>query len=263
MSPESNNQVTLAIDKHIAVITNNRPEKQNAFTDEMDLRLFEIFSELKANKDVRAIIWRGEGKSWSSGRDVSAIGTNLEGIPHQDLMKRGHLGIQQIFDMDIPIIVAIQGWAIGGSFQRSLLCDIRIGAEDARFMLPELSYGVMPDTGGMSCLYEIAGHGLVSDMVFCQRVLSAEEALSYGILSRVVKNKELDETAYEMAEKIVAAPKVSVKLARKVIRHLSDPVIRQSMDEESVGQSFINASSDFAEFKKAKKEERPPKYIGN
>lgn len=247
-------ELVFSVDRQIATITNNRPEKHNAFTDEMDIRLFEILSELKSNPDIRAVVWRGEGKSWSSGRDVSAIGTNLEGLPHQELMKRGHLGIQQIFDLEIPIIVAIQGWAIGGSFQRSLLCDIRIGAEDARFMLPELSHGVIPDTGGMSCLYEIAGHGLVSDMVLCQRVLSAEEALSYGILSRVVKNEELNNVAYEMAEKIVAAPKVSVKLARQVIRRLSDPVIRQSMEQESIGQSFVNASEDFAKFKASKQD---------
>lgn len=256
-------ELKFEVEGEIGIITNNRPDKHNAFTDEMDVALFEILSELKGNKEVRVVIWRGEGKSWSSGRDVSAIGTNLEGLAHQDLMKRGHQGIQQIFDLDIPVIVAIQGWAIGGSFQRALLCDIRIGAEDARFMLPELSHGVIPDTGGVSCLYEIAGHGLVSDMVLCNRVLCAEEALGYGILSRVVKNDELDSVAREMAEKIVAAPKVSVNLARRVIRHLSDPVIRQSMEEESVGQSFINKSADFEEFKAAKSQERPPKYIGN
>ncbi len=257
------NELEFNVDGAIATITNNRPDKHNAFTDEMDVALFEILSELKSNTDIGAVVWKGNGKSWSSGRDVSAIGTNLEGLVHQDLMKRGHLGIQQIFDLDIPIIVAIQGWAIGGSFQRALMCDIRIGTEDAKFMLPELSHGVIPDTGGVSCLYEIAGHGLVSDMVLCQRVLSANEALSYGILSRVVENAELENTAYEMAQKIVAAPKVSVKLARRVIRELSDPVIRKSMETENTGQSFVNISKDFAEFKAAKEQDRPPKYIGN
>ena len=81
--------------------------------------------------------------------------------------------------------MAIQGWAIGGSFQRALLCDIRIAAEGARFMLPEVTHGVIPDTGGVGRLFQISGPGLVSDMVLTGRRLSAEEALAYGLIDTV------------------------------------------------------------------------------
>ena len=145
-------RVRLEIDGSIATITNNNVDKHNAFDDEMDARLFEILGELAGRPDVRAVIWRGEGRSWSSGRDVSAIGTNRTELTHHELMVRGHRGIQQLWDIDAPVIVAIQGWAIGGMFQRALLCDIRIAADDARFMLPELGHGVSPDTGGMGVL---------------------------------------------------------------------------------------------------------------
>ena len=74
-------------------------------------------------------------------------------------MTRGHRGILQVFDLDVPIIVAMQGWAIGGSFQRALLCDIRIAAEGTRFRLPEVGHGVIPDTGGMGRLFQICGPG--------------------------------------------------------------------------------------------------------
>src|SRR5207302_10827626 len=121
-------------------------------------------------------------------------------------MSTGHRGIQQLWDLEAPVIVAIQGWAIGGSFQRALLCDIRIAAEDARFALPEVTYGVIPDTGGVGVLYQMCGHGLVSDMVLTGRRLSAEEALGYGIVSRVGPRDELAATAREMAEWCAAAP---------------------------------------------------------
>ena len=141
-------------------------------------------------------------------------------------MRRGHRGIQQIFDLDAPIIVACQGWAIGGSFQRALLCDIRIAAEGARFMLPEVGHGVIPDTGGVGRLFQICGHGVVSDMVLTGRPMAAEEALGHGVVSRVVPADELDDTAREMAEKIAAAPAVTVKMARRVIGHLAEPEVR-------------------------------------
>src|SRR4029453_19399721 len=125
--------------------------------------------------------------------------------------------------LDPPVIVACKGWVMGGSFQRALLCDVRIAAEGTRFRLPELSYGVIPDTGGVGVLYEMSGHGLVSDMVLTGRVLEAAEALSHGIVSRVVPEDQLDATARSMAEQIAAAPAVTVKMAREVLRHLALP----------------------------------------
>lgn len=263
MTYSGKDRVGLDLDGPIATITNRNVDKHNAFDDEMDARLFEIFDELAATSSVRAIIWRGEGKSWSSGRDVSAIGTNQTEMTHHELMSRGHKGIQKIWNIEAPIIVAIQGWAIGGSFQRALLCDVRIAAEGARFMLPELGHGVIPDTGGMGVLYEMCGHGLVSDMVLTGRRLSADEALSHGIVSRVVPADELDATAQEMAEKVAASPAVTVKLARKVIAHLSRGPIQSSMEDELIYQTFLNKSEDFAEFKAARAEEREPNYRGS
>ena len=263
MSSPADSRVRLDIDGAIATITNDNVEKHNAFDDAMDARLFEILAELKERPDVRAVIWRGEGRSWSSGRDVGSIGTGHQTMSHHELMTRGHRGILQVFDLPAPIIVAIQGWAIGGSFQRALLCDIRIAAEGARFMLPEVTHGVIPDTGGVGRLFQIAGPGLVSDMVLTGRRLSAEEALAHGIVSRVVPADALDATAREMAEAIAAAPAVTVKMARRVIAHLAEPEIRSSMADELVYQTFINKSDDFAELKAARAEERAPKYTGS
>jgi len=256
-------KVLLDIEGPIAVITNNNPDKHNAFDDEMDVRLFEIIQEIKARPELRAVVWRGVGKSWSSGRDVAAIGTLRTELTHHQQMERGHRGILEIFALDIPIIVAIQGWAMGGSFQRALLCDIRIAAEGARFRLPELGHGVIPDTGGVGRLYEICGHGVVSDMVLTGRVMSAEEALGHGIVSRIVAPDQLEATAREMAETIAAAPMITVKLARRVIQHLSERDVRTSMADELVYQTFLNRSDDFAEFKAARAEKRTPHYIGS
>lgn len=259
----SDERIRLEIDGAIAVITNDNPDKKNAFDDEMDARLFAILAELKDRPDVRAVIWRGEGTAWSSGRDTSAIGGGQVEMTHHELMTRGIGGIQQLWDLHMPVIVAIQGWAIGGSFQRALLCDIRIAAEGARFMLPETTYGVIPDTGGVGVLYQMAGHGLVSDMVLTGRVLSAEEALAHGVISRIVAPDELDTTAREMAERIAASPTVTVKMARRVIRHLAQPQQRASMEDELVYQTFINKSDDYAEMRAAHAEERPPEYRGS
>ena len=232
-------KVRLEIDGPIATITNDNVDKHNAFDDAMDARLWEILGELRDRPDVRAVIWRGEGKSFSSGRDVAAIGGNQVELSHQDLMRRGHRGIQQLWELDAPVIVACKGWTIGASFQRAMLCDIRVAAEGSRFRLPEVSYGVIPDTGGMGALYEMCGHGLVSDLVLTGRVLSAEEALRHGIVSRVVPEPQLDAMVSEIAEQIANAPAVTIRMAREVIRHLALPQLRSSIADEMIYQTFI------------------------
>jgi enoyl-CoA hydratase/carnithine racemase len=256
-------RVRLDVDGPIATITNNNPDKHNAFDDAMDLALFEILGELKERPDVRAIIWRGEGKSFSSGRDVAAIGGGQVELTHHELMKRGHRGILQILDIDAPILVAMKGWSIGASFQRALICDIRIAAEGARMMLPEVTHGVIPDTGGIGRLYQMCGHGVVSDMVLTGRPMDAEEALRHGVISRIVPADELDTTVREVAEKIAASPAVTVNMARRVIRHLAEPTLRSSMDDELIYQTFIAKSADMAEMRAARAEERVPRYTGS
>jgi enoyl-CoA hydratase/carnithine racemase len=256
-------KVHLEVRNAVAVITNDNVEKHNAFDDDMDRQLFEILTELKGRNDVRAVVWRGLGKSFSSGRDVAILGGAKSELSHHELMQRGHRGILQLFDIQAPVIVAIQGWAIGGSFQRALLCDIRIAAEGARFMLPEVGHGVIPDTGGVGRLYQICGPGVVSDMVLTGRVMTAAEALHHGVVSRVVLPGDLDDVAMEMAAKIAASPMVAVKMARRVISHLAEPTIRSSMADELIFQTFLNKSDDYAEFRAARAEDRSGNYTGS
>ena len=255
--------VRLEVDGPIAVLTNDNPEKHNAFDDDMDQQLFDALGELRQRTDVRAVVWRGEGKSFSSGRDVGALGGADAGMSHHELMRRGHRGIQQLFDLDAPVLVAVQGWAIGASFQRALLCDIRIAAEGARFMLPEVGHGVIPDTGGVARLFQICGHGVAADLVLTGRPMLADEALAHGVVSRVVPPDALDDTALEMAARIAAAPAVTVKMARRVLGHLAEPEVRSSMAEELIAQTFISRSDDMAELRAARAEDRPPTYTGS
>jgi enoyl-CoA hydratase/carnithine racemase len=255
--------VRLEVDGPIAILTNDNPEKHNAFDDDMDQQLFAALGELRDRPEVRAVIWRGEGRSFSSGRDVAAIGGGAVALSHHELMRRGHRGIQQLFELDAPVLVAIQGWAIGASFQRALLCDIRVAAEGARFMLPEVGHGVIPDTGGVARLFQICGHGVAADLVLTGRPMLADEALTHGVVSRVVAPEALDDTVREMAEQIAAAPAVTVRMARRVLSHLSEPEVRSSMAEELIAQTFVNRSDDLAELRAARAEGRPPVFTGS
>jgi len=258
----STNLITLEYDGPVAIITNNRPEKKNAANDEMDLGLRDILDELSLRPDVRAIIWRAEGTSWSSGRDVSELGIRTEDIDDLSFIERGQGAMKTLLGLRAPVLCALKGWVIGGSFERALVCDLRIAAEGTRFMLPEVKHGVITDTGGMARLFQMCGHGLTMDMILTGRVMDAEEALRHGIISRLVSVDELEDVALEMAKGIAAAPAFTVKMARRNMDLLASNLVITSIDEEATTQTLVFASDDYAEMKAARAEEREPKFRG-
>jgi enoyl-CoA hydratase/carnithine racemase len=254
--------ITLEYDGPVAIVSNNRPEKHNAANDEMDTRLWQVLAELHQRPGLRAVVWRGEGKSFSSGRDVTQIGVRTEDISNLDFIERGHHGTQQFFSCPAPIVVALKGWVIGGSFERALLCDMRIAGESAKMMLPEIVHGVVPDSGGTARLLQMAGHGLVADLALTGRVMDAHEALRHAVVSRVVPDAELDATCLGIAHEIARRPAFTVKMFRRTLGRMANPIVQRSIEEEAITQTLTQASDDYAEFKAARIEQREPAYRG-
>ena len=258
----TSNTVTLSFDGAVAIVSLNRPERHNAFNDEMDARFFDVLAELHERPDVRAVVWRGEGKSFSSGRDTKELGMRAKGESDLEFIEAGHIKTKLLWTIPAPIVVALKGWALGGSFERALLCDIRIASGDTRMALPEVGHGVIPDSGGTARLFQMAGHGLAADMALTGRVISADEALQHGIVSRVVAPEALDDEALTVAQEIARRSPLAVKLSRAVLSGLATPDVERSMHEEMLGQTVLFASEDYKELKAARAEGREPKFRG-
>ena len=253
--------VLLDIDGSVAIVTNNRPDVHNAASDAFNRRLWEVFYELHLRDDIRCVVWRGNGKSFSSGRDLRELGGPRDsGMSNLQHIERGHRWTQMLLSCPAPIVVALKGWVIGGMFERALLCDLRIASESAKMWLPELLHGVVPDSGGVARLFQIAGHGLAADMALTGRVMPADEALAHGIVSRVVTDDDLDATALDMAHKIAKLPAFSVKLFRRDLHRMATHLVQQSIEEEALLQAQIYDSDDYREFKSARAEGREPSY---
>jgi enoyl-CoA hydratase/carnithine racemase len=237
VADDSADEVLLEFDGPVAIVSNNRPKVHNAASDAFNRRLWEVFYELHLRDDVRCVVWRGNGPSFSSGRDLRELGGRRDGdMSHLQHIERGHRWTQMLFSCPAPIVVALKGWVIGGMFERALLCDLRVAGESARLWLPELSHGVVPDSGGVARLFQIAGAGLAADMALTGRVMGAAEALGHGIVSRMVPDAELDNTVSET--------------------HL----VQESIDEEAILQAQVYVSDDYREFKAATAEGREPHY---
>jgi len=254
--------ILLEYDGPVAIVSNNRPEKHNAANDEMDARLWEILAELHQREGLRAVIWRGNGASFSSGRDTTELGVRKEDLSDLEFIERGHRGAQQFFTLPAPIVAALKGWVIGGSFERALLCDLRIAGESAKLRLPEILHGVVPDSGGTARLCQMAGPGLVADLALTGRVMTADEALRHGIVSRVVPDEKLDETALEIARGIAGRSAFSVQMFRRTLGGLANPLVQRSLAAEALAQSMVFQSADYRELKAARVEKREPRFRG-
>lgn len=251
--------VLLDYDGDVAIVTNNRPERHNAASDAFNRRLWECFYEITTNPDVRCVLWRGNGPSFSSGRDLKELGGRRDNdMSHFEHIERGHNWTQMLLRSPAPIICALKGWTIGGMFERALLCDLRIAGESTKLWLSEIEHGVIPDSGGVARLFQIAGHGLASDLVLTGRVMGPHEALGHAIVSRVVPDDELDACGLEMAHQIASRPAFAVKLFRRSLRRMALPLVNESMEDEAMSLAFHYTSADYAEFKAARAEGRPP-----
>jgi enoyl-CoA hydratase/carnithine racemase len=258
----SDETVLLTFEGAVAVVSLNRPDRHNAFTDAMDTRFFDVLEELHHRADVRCVVWRGEGKSFSSGRDTKELGIRTQGESDLEYIEKGHAKTALLWTMPVPIVVALKGWVLGGSFERALLCDMRIASADARMGLPETAHGVIPDSGGAARVFQMAGHGLAADLALTGRIIDADEALRHGLVSRVVPNEKLDETVMEIAQDIAKRSPLAVKFATNVIRGLGIAQVERVMNEEKLGQTAVFASEDYQELKAARAEGREPKFRG-
>jgi enoyl-CoA hydratase/carnithine racemase len=252
-------------DDGVAVVSLNRPDRHNAFTDAMDRRFFDLMDEAAARAaagEVRCVVWRGEGKSFSSGRDTKELGIRAGGESDLEYIERGHARTRVLYTMPAPVVVALKGWVMGGSFERALLCDLRIAADDARMRLPEVEHGVIPDSAGAARIFQMAGHGLAADLALTGRAIDAQEALRHGLVSRVVPADRLDDDVMEVARAIAGRSPLAVRFATGVIRGLGVPQVERTLHEEKLAQTAVFASDDYAEFKAARVEDRAPKFRG-
>jgi len=259
---DDDDPVLLEVKGGVAVISLNRPDKHNVVGEAVDALFFRYLDLLRTDRDVRAVVWRGNGPSFSVGRDLGDLGTNGHhaGTSEFELLERSVWGTRLLYEFPVPIVCALKGWALGTVFERALLCDIRIAGESAKMALPGVDHGVIPDSAGLAKLFEIGGSAVALDLALTGRRIDAAEALRLGLVSQVVADDELDEAALEMAHSIAERSPLVVRLLRENIQALAAAGVRDTLGRELVGQAMVLASHDYREHRLARAENREPRY---
>ena len=182
----SNRLPTVEIgEDRVAVITLHRPDVLNALDSASHIAIGDAIAALERDDNVGAIVIAGEGRAFCSGSDLAEIG-QLTGQAEQDYVALDFATKNRIAACTKPVIAAIQGYCVGGGLELALACDFRVAGEDAVFIMPEVSLGSLPGSGGLQRLPRIVGVGVATDWILTGRRVSAEEAERRGLVTRLV-----------------------------------------------------------------------------
>ncbi|MED3728355.1 enoyl-CoA hydratase/isomerase family protein [Priestia filamentosa] len=243
----------------IGWITLNRPDKYNAFNEEMMGEIKDALSYYKSDAEVKVVSFKGTGKTFASGADI----LDLQKMTPLDALFPSMQGLYDlIYNYEKPTIAAIQGYAFGGGMELAAACDIRVASDNVKFGLPECKLGVMPGAGGTQRLVRLLGEAKVKELVFLGEVLDAHQAKQLGFVSVVSSQDELEETVLELAEKIFERGSLALRVSKLSIQRSFDIPQEVGLLLENSLQSFLFSTKDKQEGVSAFLEKRKPDFKG-
>jgi crotonobetainyl-CoA hydratase len=245
---------------HILLVTMNRPEVYNAVHVAMHNEMAACWDDFAADQDLWVAVLTGAGdKAFTAGNDLKATAT---GANKEKMTDSGFAGLSSRFDLEKPIIAAVNGFAMGGGFETALSCDIILASDQAKFALPEVKVGFFAAASGVQRLSRYIGRLAAQEMMFTGRTIMADEALAMGCVNEVHPHADLMAKAMEKAEQLCSVSPSAVNATKRV---LNDMYRRDGM-AESVGYSReviadLSKTEDFKEGVNAFVEKRAPKWV--
>lgn len=216
----------------VGVLSFNRPDKHNALSDELLTEWRSALAELAADDGVRAIVLRGEGPSFSSGRDITQLGRRPHGESDAEFIGRDQRAALALRRITKPVVAALHGWVLGGALELALHADLRVATPDARMGLPEIRFGIVPDLGGIALLHGLVGPERTKHLVLTGEAISGEAAVSWGLVSELAADAELDARAGALATLLADQDPVAVARAKALVDGLTDEQVEREMASE-------------------------------
>jgi enoyl-CoA hydratase/carnithine racemase len=252
----------------VVTLTLNRAELRNPITDgDMVDALVEGLQRMQRDASVRVGILTGAGTAFSSGGNLRQMGAAALHRPPVETRREYDMGVQRIpraFEaLDVPVIAAVNGPAIGAGCDLACMCDIRVAARSARFAESFVKVGLVPGDGGAWLLQRAVGYSKACELAFTGDVLSAEDALTCGLVSKVVSDDELMGAARELAARIAANPPHVVRLTKRLMLHSRENGLESVLQLASTMQSLAHATNDHVEAVEAILGKRKPRFTGS
>jgi enoyl-CoA hydratase/carnithine racemase len=253
----------------IITLTLNDPETRNAISDQpMIEALLAALERAEQDPDARVVVLTAAGSVFSSGGNIKKMGES--GGLNDELPARTRRnyreGIQRLplaFEaLEIPVIAAVNGPAIGAGCDLTLMCDLRVAAQNASFAESFVKLGIVPGDGGAWLLPRVVGFSKACEMALTGDSVDAEEALRIGLVSRVVADDGLIDAAKALAQRIAANPTHAVRMTKRLLREAGSQRLDQILETSAAFQALAHATQDHKEAVAAMLERRPPHFTG-
>lgn len=252
----------------IGLLTMNRPERMNAFNQQMEAEFVHALQEADQDEEVRVLVVTGAGKSFCAGADVGRMSSEeRERKPKgAEEFRRGFRSVQGIIlglqRLEKPTIAMVNGAAVGGGFDLACACDLRVGSENARFMVAFTRIGLFPGWGGTWLYPRIIGIPKAAEMLFTGDFMEAKEAERLGLLNKLVPASDLEKETMDLARRIANGPPIALRLAKMQLYKGLEMDLETAMKVAAACETITLTSEDHKEGVAAFREKRKPQYKG-
>jgi len=247
----------------VSVVTLNRPQRLNALSMRLKAELLEVFYEMEEDEEVRAVVLTGGKNAFCAGTDIKErLTTNMDPPAFHHAQQQSRRMFRRIERFEKPVIAAVSGVAAGGGCELTLVCDLRLASETARFGLPEVKVGAIPGGGGTQRLPRLIGVAKAKELIFTGEMIDAQEALRIGMVSKVVPQDQLMAEALSLAEKLSAQPPLAIRFAKKAVNTGMELDLDSALDYEIACAAVVAGTEDRQEGFRAFAEKRKPVFKG-
>ncbi len=243
----------------VGLVRLNRPKALNALSHALLTELMDALAAFDLDPAIGAIVLTGDERAFAAGADIKEMAS----ASPIEMLKSDRTAIfERIMQVKKPLIAAVSGWCLGGGNELALACDMVVASETAKFGQPEINIGVIPGAGGTQRLARAVGKAIAMEMVLNNRTLSAEEALHFGLVNRVVPRERYLEEALALAAEIAARAPLAVRLGKQAVNLAFESFLSAGLADERRLFYFLFASQDQKEGMAAFAEKRPPQWQG-
>jgi E-phenylitaconyl-CoA hydratase len=254
--------IDLAVERNVATVTINRPERMNAMDAEHYAALSQAWVRVRDDPEVRVAVVTGAGeKSFTAGADLKSFIGSQPPLSDQFLSQKDPL-LNRGLEVWKPVVAAVNGHCLGGGMTLLLATDLRIAAEHATFAVPEVKRGVFPANGGTQRIAHQLPHAIAMEMLLLGDTFDAKTALRWGLVNRVVPQRDLMETAMAIAQRIARNAPLAVQAAKELAVRSRDADLATGLRMEQFFLRVLQDSEDVSEGTAAFREKREPVFAG-